>query len=80
MLWPAFEFVEKPYPVRSIDRTLHWKLPLKSPIPLETKYFFQSGKSSLKQSYTGEETYSIPDKTDEMVHLAQLLIKKFLDR
>ena len=78
----AFEFVEKPYPVRSIDRTLHLEIAFKITNSSGDKILFSNiEKASLKQSYTGEESILlIPDTTDEMVHLAQLLIKKFLDR
>ena len=77
-----FEFVEKPYSVRSIDRTLHLEIAFKISNPNDNKTIFSNlEKASLKQIYTGEESILlIPDKVDEMVYLAQLLIKKFLDR
>jgi len=78
----AFEFVEKPYSVRSIERTLHLEISFKITNSTGDKTLFSNlEKAILKQSYTGEESILlIPDKTDEMVHLAQLLIKKFLDQ
>ena len=77
-----FEFLEKPYSERSIDRTIHLEIAFKITNSDGDKIFFSSlEKASLNQSYTGEESILlIPDRTDHMVHLAQLLIKKFLDR
>ena len=77
-----FEFVEKPYSVRSIERTLHLEIEFKITNSTGDEILFSNlEKASLKQSYTGEESILLtPDATDEMVHLAQLLIKKFLDR
>ena len=78
----TFEFVEKPYPVRSIDRTLHLEIAFNITNSTGDKILFSNlEKASLKQNYTGEERILlIPDTIDEMAHLAQLLIKKFLDR
>jgi hypothetical protein len=78
----AFEFVEKPLAVRSIERTLYLEIDFQITNSTGEKTLFSNlEKASLKQSYTGEENILlIPDKTDEMVHLAQLLIKKFLHR
>ena len=69
----AFEFVEKPYPVRSIDRTLHLEIAFNITNSTGEKILFSNlEKASLKQSYTGEENILlIPDATDDMVHLAQ---------
>ena len=78
----AFEFVEKPYSVRSIDQTLHLEIAFKITNSTGDKILYSNlEKASLKQSYTGEENILlIPDTTDEIIHLAQLLIQKFLDR
>ena len=78
----AFDFVEKPYSERSIDITLHLEIAFKITNSGGDKIFFSGlEKASLNQSYTGEENILlIPDKTDQMVYLAQLLIKKFLYR
>jgi len=78
----SFEFVEKPFSIRSIDRTLHLEIIFNITDSNGEKTLFSSlEKASLKQSYIGEESIMlIPDKTDEMAYLAQLLIKKFLDQ
>ena len=78
----AFEFVEKPLTVRSIERTLYLEIDFQITNSTGEKTLFSNiEKASLKQSYTGEENILlIPDKTDEMVYLAQLLMKKFLHR
>ena len=77
-----FEFLEKPYSIRSIERTIHLEIVFKVTDPNGDKIIFSSlEKVSLNQSYIGEENIMlIPEKTDEMAYLAQLLIKKFLDQ
>ena len=62
----AFEFVEKPYSLRSIDRTLHLEIAFKITNSTGDKFlFYNLEKASLKHSYTGEENILlIPDTTD----------------
>jgi len=78
----VFEFVEKPYNERLIQRTLDLEISFKITNPSGDKTLYLNVENaSMKQSYIGEEKILlIPDSIDEMARLAQLLIQKFLNR
>ena len=78
----VFEFVEKPYQQRLINRTLDLEISFKIINAAGDKTLYLNAENaSLKQSYRGEENILlIPDALDEMARLAQLLMQKFLDR
>ena len=77
-----FNFVEKPYSERAIHRTLDLEISFKiSNITKDKTLYTKKENVSFKHSYFGEEKILlIPDSSDEMARLAQLLIQKFLDR
>ena len=78
----SFEFVEKPYNERLINRTLELGIAFKiTDITREKTLYFNYETASLQQSYSGQENILlIPDANDEMARIALLLIQKFLDR
>ncbi|MBC8258246.1 MAG: hypothetical protein H8E38_04465 [SAR324 cluster bacterium] len=78
----TFEFVEKPFSERIINRILDLEITFSITNISADKTLYQSTeKASIKQSYHGEENILlIPDANDEMVRLAQLLIQKFLNQ
>ncbi|MED5482834.1 MAG: hypothetical protein VYA15_03900 [SAR324 cluster bacterium] len=78
----VFEFDEKPYQERLINRTLDLEISFKIINAAGDKtLYLNTENASLKQSYRGEEDILlIPDSLDEMARLAQLLMQKFLDR
>ena len=78
----VFEFVEKPYQERLINRTLDLEISFKIINAAGDKtLYLNTENASLKQSYRGEENILlIPDPLDEMARFAQLLMQKFLDR
>ena len=78
----VFEFVEKPYQERWINRTLDLEISFEiTDSAGEKTLYFELENASLKQSYRGEENILLmPDSNDEMVRLAQILIRKFLDQ
>mgnify|MGYP004082811705 CR=1 FL=1 len=75
----VFEFVEKPYQERLINRTLDLEISFKIINAAGDKtLYLNTENASLKQSYRGEEDILlIPDSLDEMARLAQLLMQKF---
>jgi len=78
----VFEFVEKPYQERLINRALDLEISFKIiNISGDKTLYLNLENASLKQSYRGEENILlIPDALDEMARLAQLLLQKFLYR
>ena len=78
----TFEFVEKTYTERTIQRTLDIEIAFKvTNIAGDKTLFFKIEKASIEKNYRGDENILlIPDSSDAMIQLAQLLIQKFLDR
>jgi len=77
-----FIFVEEPYRERVIHRTLDLAISFKiTNIAKNETLYIKEENTSFKKSYFGEESILlIPDSTDEMARLSQLIIQKFLDR
>ena len=76
----TFEFEEKTYSERIIQRTSDIEIAFKvTNIAGDKILYFKVENASIEQSYRGDENILlIPDSGDAMIHLAQLLIRKFL--
>jgi len=78
----TFEFEEKTYSERIIQRKSDLEIAFKvTNIAGDKTLYFKVENASIEKSYRGDENILlIPDSGDAMIHLAQLLIRKFLER
>ena len=78
----TFEFAEKTYTERIIERSLEIEIEFKvTNIAGDKTLYFKVEKANIKKNYRGNENILlIPDSGDAMIQFSQLIIQKFLDR